>query len=160
MPAGTQSAASFGVPGANINNMVTGGIKIPSTGTGSSGGSAPATVLNKQGPIGDYVQNILRPAADANYDGVNTNVAWKTNVLGEDITNVVRTTNLFCYINDNAAEGGKAVYAKAAGTIAKDGRCTITAATGVMTADVSGVYVCKVTGGVVLNDYAWFPEFA
>ena len=160
MAAGTQSAASFGVPGANIANAVTGGIKIPSTGTGSSGGSSAPTVPNAQQSMGLYVQNALHPSGDDNYIGVNTQVAWKTNVTGEDITNVVRTTNLFDFINDNATRGGKAVYAKAAGTIAKDGRCTITAATGVMTADVSGVYVCKVTGGVVVNDFAWFPEFA
>lgn len=160
MPAGTQSAASFGVPGANIANSVLQGIPIPSTGTGTSGGSAPVSVPNAQFSIGNYVQDSLAPTGDDNYVGVNTSVAWKTNVLGEDITNVVRTTNLFDYVNDNATRGGKAVYAKAAGTIGKDARCTLTAATGVMTADSAGVYVCKVTGGVVLNDYAWFPEFA
>lgn len=160
MPAGTQSAASFGVPGANIANSVAGGIKIPSTGTGTSGGASSPVVPNAQQSMGLYVQDTLNPSGDDNYIGVNTNVAWKTNVLGEDITDVVRTTSLFDYINDNATRGGKAAYAKAGGTIALDGRCTKVAATGIMTADVAGAYVCKVTGGVVLNDYAWFPEFA
>ena len=160
MAAGTQSAASFGVPGANIANSVLGGIPIPAGGTGTSGGSTSPTVPNAQQSMGDYVQDALAPTGDDNYIGVNTSVAWKTNMLGEDITNVVRTTNLFDFINDNATRGGKAVYAKAAGTIALDGRCNITAATGVMTANGTGTYVCKVTGGVVINDYAWFPEFA
>jgi hypothetical protein len=158
--AATSISGTFGVAGANINNMVEGGIPIPAGGTGTSGGSAPTTVLNKQGPIGAYVQDALNPSGDTNYVGVNTGIAFKTNVLEEDITNVDRTTNFTAYINDDAAEGDVAVWAKAAGTIAKDGRCEITAATGVMTSNASGTYVCKVAGGVVINDYAWFPVFA
>jgi len=153
MPA-TSISGTFGVAGANINNAVAGGIVYP------AGGASSPVVPNAQLPIGGYVQDSLDPTGECNYVGINTNIAFKTNVLEEDITNVTRTTNFLGFVNDNAARGGKAVWAKAGGTIADGGRCTIVAATGVISADVAGVYVCKVTGGVVINDYAWFPEFA
>jgi len=159
MPA-TSISGTFGVAGANIANSVLGGIKIPSTGTGTSGGASSPAVPNSQFPAGPYVQDALAPTGDGNYIGVNTQRAWKTNVLQEDITNVGRVASFLGYIDDDAARGGTATYGIAGGTIAYDGRCDVVAATGVVSSNATGALICKVIGGVVINDYAWFPIFA
>jgi hypothetical protein len=105
-------------------------------------------VTGTQPPIGNYVEAPTgKTAANTNYIGVNSNVAYKTNVIGND--NVAGFT---APVNDNDATGGLAHWVQAAGTIAKGGTCTIAA--GVATAG-AGTYTCEVVGGVVANDYFW-----
>jgi hypothetical protein len=102
--------------GANIANSVLGGIKIPPTGTGSSGGAAPVAVPVNQPAIGAYVQDALFPAADTNYLGLNPRLAYPTNVLGESNTVPFETSavqpNWISPADDNAATGGVAQWVK------------------------------------------------
>jgi hypothetical protein len=103
-------------------------------------GTCPAIGQYVEGPAG-------KTAANTNYIGVNSKVAYKTNVLGED--NVAGFT---APVNDNDATGGVAHWVQAVGTIAQGGTCTILA--GVATAG-AGTYTCEVVGGVVADDWFW-----
>lgn len=118
-------------------------------------GVAGATIATGavQPAVGVYVQDALNPSADTNYVGVNTSKAWKTNVIEEDYA-----AGWIAPVNDNPATGGTAAWVKAAGIIAKDGRCNIVA--GVATANASGTNICLVEGGVVADDFFWAPVFA
>jgi hypothetical protein len=119
--------------------------------SGTAGANIGTTGV--QPVIGAYVRDALDPTADTNYLGVNTTVAWKTNVLEEDITGPFQSP-----VNDDAATGSLANWVKAAGTIAAEGRCNIAA--GVATANASGTHVCHVIGGVIADDYFWATTFA
>jgi hypothetical protein len=102
--------------GANIANSVLGGIKIPPTGTGSSGGAAPVAVPVNQPPIGLYVQDALFPAANTNYNGLNPRQAYATNVLAEGNTAPFETVapqpNWTSPTDDDAVTGGIGQWVK------------------------------------------------
>jgi len=136
-----------GVAGATIAN---------SAGAPDSGGT-PWTAAVQQPSIGAYVEASLedRLAADTPFIGFNTKVAYKTNVLGEGsiaIPSIAPQPNFTCLDNDNNATGGLSQWVRAAGTIAENGTCTVTA--GAATAG-AGTYSCYVTGGVVVGDFFW-----
>jgi hypothetical protein len=114
-----------------------------------------------QDPIGAYVEapTETRLAAATNYIGVNNNVAYKTNVLGQGSVAVGPTIapqpDWQVPVNDNdaldtAAKGAQ--WVRAAGTIAAGGTCTIAA--GAATAG-AGTFECNVVGGVVAGDFFW-----
>jgi hypothetical protein len=110
-------------------------------------------VAEVQPAIGAFVQNASDPTADTNYIGVNTNVAYKTNVLGEDFA-----AGFTCPSTEEAATGGIASWVQAGDAIAEGGRGNIVA--GVMSANGTGTHVCHVAGGVVAGDFFWATDFA
>jgi hypothetical protein len=135
--------------GANIANA---------QGRPDSGGTAWSTspVLNP--PIGAYVEGPLenKVAAGTNYIGMNSVSGYKTNVLGQGSVAVNPTIapqpDWIVLDNDNDAAGGTSQWVRAAGTIAENGTCTVTA--GAATAG-AGTYSCYVKGGVVAGDFFW-----
>jgi hypothetical protein len=137
-----------GVAGANIANAA---------GRPNSGGS-PWSSSVIQTPIGEYVEapTETKLAASTNYVGLNTKSAQKTNTLGEGSVatspTVAPQPNWVVGDNDNDAIGGTSQWVRAAGTIAENGTCTVTA--GAATAG-AGTYSCYVTGGVVAGDFFW-----
>ena len=134
--------------GANIANA---------TGRPDSGGAAWSSSV-VQSPIGAYVESPLegRISANTNYIGMNSLTAAKSNILGESDTNPFQTSapqpDWIVPDNDNDVAGGTSQWVKAAGTIAENGTCTVSA--GVATAG-AGTYSCYVKGGVVANDFFW-----
>ena len=118
-------------------------------------GGAPWTTAVIQFPIGDYVEASSESnlAADTNYIGYNPKLKYTTNVLGQgDATNIPPQPDWIVPDNDNDARGGTSQWVRAAGTIAENGTCTVTA--GAATAG-AGTYSCYVTGGVVAGDFFW-----
>ena len=118
-------------------------------------GGTPWTSAVIQFPIGDYVEAPTedRIAADTNYVGFNSKLAYKTNVLAQgDISNIAPQPDWIVPDNDNDVRGGTSQWVRAAGTIAENGTCTVTA--GAATAG-AGTYSCYVTGGVVVGDFFW-----
>ena len=118
-------------------------------------GGTPWTSAVIQFPIGDYVEAPTedRIAADTNYVGFNSKLAYKTNVLAQgDISNIAPQPDWIVPDNDNDVRGGTSQWVRAAGTIAENGTCTVTA--GAATAG-AGTFSCYVTGGVVVGDFFW-----
>ena len=120
-------------------------------------GVAGATIVTGavQPPIGAYVEAATedRLAANTNYIGFNTKLAYKTNVLVQgNISNIAPQPDWIVGDNDNDVAGGTSQWVRAAGTIAENGTCTVTA--GAATAG-AGTYSCYVTGGVVVGDFFW-----
>jgi hypothetical protein len=111
-----------------------------------------------QPPIGAYVEAPTETAINAatNYIGMNGQVAYKTNVLGQGSVAVGPTIppqpDWIVPDNDNDVAGGTSQWVQAAGTIAEGGTCTVAA--GAATAG-AGTYVCNVKGGVVAGDFFW-----
>jgi len=139
-----------GVAGSNIANAA--GRPDPDTPYN------PWTSAVVQFPIGDYVEAPTedRIAADTNYMGFNSKLAYKTNVLAQGSIAVGPTIapqpDWIVPDNDNDVRGGTSQWVRAAGTIAENGTCTVTA--GAATAG-AGTYSCYVTGGVVAGDFFW-----
>ena len=52
---------------------------------GNAGAAIGLANTNKVGPIGAYVQDALHPTAENDYAGINADVSYVTNVLGEAI---------------------------------------------------------------------------
>ena len=160
------AAGLIGVAGSNIANSVAGGITYP------AGGASSPVVPAWQEPLGDYVQVLVgdstgaKPAADTNYMGVNTRVAWKSNPVqqgtmptGGGTMTAPPQPDWKSATNDNTARGGLAQLVKASAAIGAGVRCDISV--GVATANAStGTNICLVTGGVVTNDFFWAPVFA
>jgi len=118
-------------------------------------GGTPWTSAVIQFPIGDYVEAPTedRIAADTNYIGFNSKLSYKTNVLAQgDISNIAPQPDWIVPDNDNDVRGGTSQWVRAAGTIAENGTCTVTA--GAATAG-AGTYSCYVTGGVTVGDFFW-----
>ena len=119
---------------------------------------APIDDLVFQHPIGAYVEAPTETQINAatNYIGMSSTVAYKTNVLGEGSVAVGPTIapqpDFTAPDNDNDAIGGTSQWVRAAGTIAQDGTCTVTA--GAATAG-AGTFSCYVPGGVVAGDFFW-----
>jgi hypothetical protein len=132
--------------GANIANAA---------GRPNSGGAAWSSAV-VQDPIGAYVEAPLenKIAAATNYIGVNSVSGYKTNVLGQGSVAVNPTIppqpDWVVPDNDNDVAGGTSQWVRAAGTIAENGTCTVTA--GAATAG-AGTYSCYVKGGVVAGDF-------
>jgi len=140
-----------GVAGANIANSVAGGIIYP------AGGASSPVVPAWQPAMGAYVESAVetRGAADTNYIGYNPTLAYKTNVIGEGsiaTPTIAPQPDFLVADNDNDARGGTSQWVRAAGTIAQNGTCTVTA--GAATAG-AGTYSCYVIGGVVAGDFFW-----
>lgn len=136
-----------GVAGANIANAA---------GRPNSGGSAWSSAVI-QDPIGAYVEapTEAKIAANTNYVGLNSVTGYKNNALGEGSVatpTIAPQPNWVVPDNDNDAAGGTSQYVRAAGTIAENGTCTVTA--GAATAG-AGTYSCYVKGGVVAGDFFW-----
>jgi len=138
------------VAGANIANAA---------GRPDSAGN-PWTSRVIQDPIGAYVEapTETRFAAATNYIGFQNKRAYKTNVLAQG--SIASTTtppqpDWQVPTNDNDALGTAAQgaqWVRAAGTIAENATCTVTA--GAATAG-AGTFECNVTGGVVAGDFFW-----
>ena len=138
------------VAGANIANAA---------GRPDSAGN-PWTARVIQSPIGAYVEapTETRFAAATNYIGFQNKRAYRTNVLGQG--SIASTTtppqpDWQVPTNDNDALGtaaNGAQWVRAAGTIAENAACTVTA--GAATAG-AGTFECNVTGGVVAGDFFW-----
>jgi hypothetical protein len=111
-----------------------------------------------QAPIGAYVEapTESKLASSTNYIGLGTKTAQKTNTLGQGSIatgpTVAPQPDWIVGDNDNDAIGGTSQWVRAAGTIAENGTCTVTA--GAATAG-AGTYSCYVTGGVVEGDFFW-----
>jgi len=137
-----------GVAGSNIANA---------QGRPDSGGTPWSTAVI-QFPIGDYVEAPTedRIAADTNYIGFNSKLRYVTNTLGQGSVAVGPTIapqpDWIVPDNDNDVRGGTSQWVRAAGTIAENGTCTVTA--GAATAG-AGTFSCYVTGGVVVGDFFW-----
>jgi len=137
-----------GVAGSNIANA---------QGRPDSGGTPWSTAVI-QFPIGDYVEAPTedRIAADTNYIGFNSKLRYVTNTLGQGSVAVGPTIapqpDWIVPDNDNDVRGGTSQWVRAAGTIAENGTCTVTA--GAATAG-AGTFSCYVTGGVVAGDFFW-----
>lgn len=102
---------------------------------------------SRQPPIGEYVQDEINPSGNNNYLGVNTGIAWETNVIAEDnVAGFVSPIN-----NDTVV--GLANWVQAGDEIDFEGLCTI--ADGVVTADGSGLSQCLVADGVVAGQWLW-----
>ena len=122
--------------------------------------ASPGAVIGlgsgSQPPIGAYVEapTESRIAANTNYIGMNSNVKYKTNVLGQGsiVSGVAPQPDFSVPDNDNDVAGGLSQWVRAAGTIAENGTCTVTA--GAATAG-AGTFSCYATGGVVAGDYFW-----
>jgi hypothetical protein len=118
----------------------------------------PWTSAVIQFPLGPYVEgnSETQHAADTNYIGYNSHVKYGTNVLGQGSVAVGPTIapqpNWVVPNNDNDVRGGTGQWVRAAGTIAANGTCTVTA--GAATAG-AGTYECNVPGGVVAGDFFW-----
>ena len=117
----------------------------------------PWSAAVQQPRIGAYVEASLedRLAADTPFIGFSSKVKYTTNVLGEGsiaIPTIAPQPNFTCPDNDNDAAGGLSQWVRAAGTIAENGTCTVTA--GAATAG-AGTYSCYVPGGVVAGDFFW-----
>ena len=137
------------VAGANIANAA---------GRPASGGTAWTSRVI-QDPIGAYVEapTETKFAAATNYIGYQSNRAYKTNVLaqGNIATSVAPQPDWQVPNNDNDALGttaNGAQWVRAAGTIAANATCTVTA--GAATAG-AGTFECNVVGGVVAGDFFW-----
>jgi hypothetical protein len=134
--------------GANIANAA---------GRPDSGGT-PWSSAVIQDPIGAYVEAPTedRISANTNYIGMNSKLAYVTNKLGQGSVAVGPTIapqpDWIVPDNDNDVAGGTSQWVRAAGTIAENGTCTVTA--GAATAG-AGTYSCYVTGGVVAGDFFW-----
>ena len=120
-------------------------------------GVAGATIATGevQPPIGEYVEAPTedRLAANTNYIGYTSKVKYATNVLAQgDISNIAPQPDWIVPDNDNDVAGGTSQWVRAAGTIAENGTCTVTA--GAATAG-AGTYSCYVTGGVTVGDFFW-----
>jgi hypothetical protein len=136
-----------GVAGANIANAA---------GRPAANGT-PWTSAVIQFPIGPYVEapTETRLAADTNYIGMNSQIGYKNNVLGQGsivTPTIAPQPDWIVPNNDNDARGGTAQWVRAVGTIAEGGTCTVTA--GAATAG-AGTYECNVKGGVVAGDFFW-----
>lgn len=102
--------------------------------------------------IGGYVQDALAPCADTNYIGVNTAVAYKSNVLGEDFA-----TGFTCPSNEEAATGGVAVWVESASVLIPTDKVAIV--DGVATKDNStGTHTVFCNAEV--GDYLWVVDVA
>lgn len=119
---------------------------------------APWSSRVYQDPIGAYVEAPTEDAINSvtNYIGMSSKVAYKTNVIGEGSVAVGPTIapqpDFTAPDNDGDAIGGTSQWVRAAGTIAENGTCTVTA--GAATAG-AGTFSCYVTGGVVAGDFFW-----
>ena len=109
-----------------------------------------------QPPIGLYVEapTESRITANTNYIGMNSETAYKTNVLGQGsiVADTAPQPDFIVPDNDNDVAGGVSQWVRAAGTIAEAGTCTVTA--GAATAG-AGTYSCYAKGGVVVGDFFW-----
>jgi hypothetical protein len=109
-----------------------------------------------QPAIGLYVEAPTETAlaANTNYIGYNSATGYKTNVLGEGsiVAGTAPQPDFTCPDNDNDVTGGSSQWVRAAGTIAENATCTVTA--GAATAG-AGTYSCYVKGGVVVGDFFW-----
>jgi len=138
------------VAGANIANAA---------GRPASGGTAWTSRVI-QDPIGAYVEapTETRFAAATNYVGFQNKRAYKTNVLGQGSIAATTTPpqpDWQVPTNDNDALGtaaNGAQWVRAAGTIAENATCTVTA--GAATSG-AGTFECNVVGGVVAGDFFW-----
>ena len=120
----------------------------------------PWSALVIQNPIGAYVEapTETRFAAATNYIGFSSEVKYRTNVLGQG--SIVSPTiapqpDWQCPTNDNDALSSAALgaqWVRAAGTIAENATCTVTA--GAATSG-AGTFECNVPGGVVVGDFFW-----
>jgi len=159
------AAGLIGVAGSNIANSVAGGITYP------AGGASSPVVPAWQEPLGDYVQVLVgdstgaKPAADTNYMGVNTRVAWKSNPVqqgtmptGGGTMVAAPQPDWLSATNDNTARGGMAQLVKAQGAVAAGARCNIT--NGNASENATGTNICLVVGGAVNGDFFWAPVFA
>jgi hypothetical protein len=137
-----------GVAGANIANA---------SGRPNSGGAAWSSAVI-QDPLGGYVEAPLETkiAANTNYVGLNSWSKQGSNTLGQGsvVTNptIPPQPDWIVPDNDNDVAGGTSQWVRAAGTIAQDATCTVTA--GAATAG-AGTYSCYVRGGVVAGDFFW-----
>jgi len=140
-----------GVAGANIANAA---------GRPDTGGSAWTSRVI-QDPIGAYVEAPTETAfaAATNYIGFASTAKYTTNALGEGSVAVGPTIapqpDWQVPTNDNDALGtaaNGAQWVRAAGTIAANATCTVTA--GAATAG-AGTFECNVPGGVVAGDFFW-----
>jgi len=137
------------VAGANIANAA---------GRPASGGTAWTSRVI-QDPIGAYVEapTETRFAAATNYIGFQNKRAYKSNVLGQGsiVAGTAPQPDWQVPTNDNDALGtaaNGAQWVRAAGTIAENATCTVTA--GAATSG-AGTFECNVTGGVVAGDFFW-----
>ena len=112
-----------------------------------------------QQPIGAYVEapTETRFAAATNYIGYSSAAKYRTNVLaqGNIASSVAPQPDWQVPNNDNDALGtaaNGAQWVRAAGTIAANATCTVTA--GAATAG-AGTFECNVPGGVVVGDFFW-----
>ena len=105
-----------------------------------------------QPAIGAYVQDAAAPSADTNYIGVNTKVAYKTNVLGE-----AYAAGFTCPSNEEAATGGIASWVQSASTLVPTDKVAIVS--GVATKDnATGTHT--VFCNAVSGDYLWVTDVA
>jgi len=138
----------MGVAGANIANA---------TGRPTSAGSAWSSAVI-QDPLGGYVEapTESKISANTNYIGLNSVAGYKNNVLGQGSVvtgpTIAPQPDWIVPDNDNDVAGGTSQWVRAAGTIAENGTCTVTA--GAATAG-AGTYSCYVKGGVVAGDFFW-----
>ncbi len=137
------------VAGANIANAA---------GRPASGGTAWTSRVI-QDPIGAYVEapTETRFAAATNYIGFQNKRAYKSYVLGQGsiVAGTAPQPDWQVPTNDNDALGtaaNGAQWVRAAGTIAENATCTVTA--GAATSG-AGTFECNVTGGVVAGDFFW-----
>jgi hypothetical protein len=147
--------------GANIANSVKGGIPIPAGGTGTSGGSAAPDVPVNQPAIGGYVQETVYPRGQTNYMGVDTKIAYDTNVLGEGNTDPFISSapqpDWTCPMDDNAVTGGIGQWVKSASALIPTDKVTI--ALGVATKDnAAGTH--NVFATVKIGQFFWAPTVA
>ena len=137
-----------GVAGANIANAAGRPIQA----------GTPWSASVVQIPIGPYVEGNreAQQAADTNYIGYNGRVKYTTNTLGQGSVatgpTIAPQPNWVVPNNDNDVRGGTGQWVRAAGTIAQDATCTVTA--GAATAG-AGTFECNVPGGVVAGDFFW-----
>jgi hypothetical protein len=137
-----------GVAGANIANAA---------GRPNSGGAAWSSAVI-QDPLGGYVEAPLETkiAANTNYVGLNSWSKQGSNTLGQGSVvtgpTIAPQPDWIVPDNDNDVAGGTSQWVRAAGTIAQDATCTVTA--GAATAG-AGTYSCYVRGGVVAGDFFW-----
>jgi hypothetical protein len=113
-------------------------------------GALVGLTSGSQTPIGEYVQDTEAPSADTNYDGVNVEAVYDTNVLEEDYV-----AGWTCPTNQAAATGGVAQWVISASDLIPTDKVAIVA--GVATLDnATGTHTVFAT--VAPDQFFWAVE--